>query len=78
MYVFENFGGVSVCKFSTMIVTCDGNGQGIMFLLMCLGTAIVTPTEALLWTDGRYFLQAEKELDENWTLMRDGMVNLYK
>ena len=36
------------------------------------GTAIVTEKNALLWTDGRYFLQAEKELDHNWTLMKDG------
>lgn len=28
--------------------------------------------EALLWTDGRYFLQAEKELCDQWKLMRIG------
>lgn len=27
------------------------------------GTLIVTPEEALLWTDGRYFLQAEQQLE---------------
>lgn len=27
------------------------------------GTAVVMPTEAFLWTDGRYFIQAEKQLD---------------
>lgn len=37
------------------------------------GTAIVTETKAALWTDGRYHLQAEKQLDLNWTLMRDGV-----
>lgn len=37
------------------------------------GTAVVTQTEALLWTDGRYFQQAEIQLDENWTLMKDGL-----
>ncbi|KAI9022617.1 Creatinase/aminopeptidase [Hyaloraphidium curvatum] len=38
------------------------------------GTAVVTPAEALLWTDGRYFLQASKELDPKlWTLMKSGM-----
>lgn len=25
--------------------------------------------EALLWTDGRYFLQAEKQLSDHWELM---------
>lgn len=36
------------------------------------GTAIITQNEALLWTDGRYFLQAEKELSSSWKLMRSG------
>ncbi|CAM9861190.1 unnamed protein product [Discosporangium mesarthrocarpum] len=36
------------------------------------GTALVTQTKALLWTDGRYFLQAEQELGSSWTLMRMG------
>jgi hypothetical protein len=38
-----------------------------------IGTAVITDKEALLWTDGRYFAQAEKELDStSWKLMRDG------
>lgn len=37
------------------------------------GTAVVTAKEALLWTDGRYYQQAALELDENWTLMKDGL-----
>ncbi|EOD33115.1 hypothetical protein EMIHUDRAFT_63427 [Emiliania huxleyi CCMP1516] len=36
------------------------------------GTAVVTADAALLWTDGRYFLQAEQELSPEWTLMRAG------
>lgn len=36
------------------------------------GTAVVTSRCALLWTDGRYFLQAENELSSEWTLMRQG------
>lgn len=35
------------------------------------GTAVITENKALLWTDGRYFQQAEKQLDNTtWTLMR--------
>jgi Xaa-Pro aminopeptidase len=34
------------------------------------GTALVTAADANLWTDGRYFLQAEQELGPEWTLMR--------
>lgn len=37
------------------------------------GTAVITATSAALWTDGRYFLQAEDELDCNWILMKEGM-----
>lgn len=36
------------------------------------GTVVVTQDAALLWTDGRYFLQAEQELGPGWTLMRAG------
>lgn len=41
-----------------------------MYLLT--GLALVTMTEARLWTDGRYFLQATQELSDQWTLMRLG------
>lgn len=37
------------------------------------GTAVVTENNAALWTDGRYWTQAEDELDcQNWYLMRQG------
>ncbi|KAJ6384494.1 hypothetical protein OIU78_027738, partial [Salix suchowensis] len=36
------------------------------------GTVVVTKEKAALWTDGRYFLQAEKQLNSNWILMRAG------
>ncbi|MFS8016511.1 putative xaa-Pro aminopeptidase [Helianthus anomalus] len=36
------------------------------------GLALVTKNEALLWTDGRYFLQAEQQLSDEWKLMRMG------
>ncbi|KAJ1417115.1 Peptidase M24 [Sesbania bispinosa] len=36
------------------------------------GTAVVTKDKAALWTDGRYFLQAEKQLNSSWILMRAG------
>ncbi|XP_017025563.1 xaa-Pro aminopeptidase ApepP [Drosophila kikkawai] len=37
------------------------------------GTAVITTETALLWTDGRYYQQAEKQLDDNWVLMKDGL-----
>ncbi|CAF0783175.1 unnamed protein product [Brachionus calyciflorus] len=34
------------------------------------GTAVVTLDEAALWTDSRYYLQAENQLDPIWILMK--------
>eukprot|EP01100_Stratorugosa_tubuloviscum_P002603 TRINITY_DN1618_c0_g1_i1.p1 TRINITY_DN1618_c0_g1~~TRINITY_DN1618_c0_g1_i1.p1 ORF type:complete len:623 (+),score=239.91 TRINITY_DN1618_c0_g1_i1:59-1927(+) len=34
------------------------------------GTGVITQNEALLWTDGRYFIQAQREMTSSWTLMR--------
>jgi Xaa-Pro aminopeptidase len=36
------------------------------------GTALILQDKALLWTDGRYFLQADKQLSPQWTLMKSG------
>jgi Xaa-Pro aminopeptidase len=36
------------------------------------GSIVITRDNALLWTDGRYFLQAEKELREGFTLLKLG------
>uniref|UniRef100_A0ACD5WWP4 Uncharacterized protein n=2 Tax=Avena sativa TaxID=4498 RepID=A0ACD5WWP4_AVESA len=36
------------------------------------GLALITAKEALLWTDGRYFLQATQQLSDRWKLMRMG------
>ncbi|CAL4109203.1 unnamed protein product, partial [Meganyctiphanes norvegica] len=40
------------------------------------GTAVVTSKEAALWTDGRYWLQAEDQLDCHWILMRQDEDNV--
>lgn len=39
------------------------------------GTAIITEDKAALWTDGRYFLQATQQLDENWILVKEAVPN---
>uniref|UniRef100_A0A8D0DDV9 X-prolyl aminopeptidase (aminopeptidase P) 2, membrane-bound n=1 Tax=Sander lucioperca TaxID=283035 RepID=A0A8D0DDV9_SANLU len=36
------------------------------------GTAVVTQTKAALWTDSRYWVQAERQMDCNWELEKDG------
>lgn len=35
------------------------------------GTAVVTANKAALWTDSRYWVQAEREMDCNWELQKD-------
>ncbi|KAF7992374.1 hypothetical protein HCN44_001699 [Aphidius gifuensis] len=40
------------------------------------GEAIVTLSKAVLWTDGRYHLQADQQLDCHWTLMKHGQNNV--
>ena len=40
------------------------------------GTCVITPTEALLWTDGRYWLEAQNSMLPEWTLMKDGAVGV--
>lgn len=37
------------------------------------GTALVTADAAFLWTDGRYWLEAEASLFPGWQLMKDGL-----
>ena len=41
------------------------------------GTLVVTPDKALLWADGRYHIQAQKEIDDtSFTLMKQGLPNV--
>ena len=55
---------------SEYIAPCD---QRVHFLSGFSGSnaiCLISQTEALLWTDGRYFLQAEKELHEGWKMQK--------
>ncbi|GFY79333.1 xaa-Pro aminopeptidase 1 [Trichonephila inaurata madagascariensis] len=60
-------------RISEYIETCDKRRAFISGFTGSDGTAIVTEKHAALWTDGRYFLQAKQELDENWILMKMGI-----
>ena len=51
---------------------CHARREFISNFTGSAGTAVITRDAALLWTDGRYFLQAEKQLSPDWTLMRMG------
>lgn len=37
------------------------------------GTAVITSEKATIATDGRYFNQAGKQLDDNWELLKQGL-----
>ncbi|EKM56519.1 uncharacterized protein PHACADRAFT_253690 [Phanerochaete carnosa HHB-10118-sp] len=52
---------------------CDERRAYISGFTGSAGCAVITDKEAFLFTDGRYFLQAEKQLDQNWTLMKQGL-----
>ncbi|KAH9849039.1 Creatinase/aminopeptidase [Lenzites betulinus] len=58
--------------FSEYIAQCDERRAFISGFTGSAGTAIVTSEDAYLFTDGRYFLQASQQLDQNWTLMKQG------
>ncbi|KAL4955148.1 hypothetical protein BDW69DRAFT_193437 [Aspergillus filifer] len=58
---------------SEYIAPCDGRREFISGFSGSAGTAIISLTEAALSTDGRYFNQAAKQLDNNWTLLKRGV-----
>lgn len=55
---------------SEYIAECDRRRAFITGFTGSSGTAVVTERDACLWTDGRYYLQASQEMDQNWTLMK--------
>ncbi|XP_010546700.1 PREDICTED: probable Xaa-Pro aminopeptidase P [Tarenaya hassleriana] len=57
---------------SEFIAECYARRTYISGFTGSAGTAVVTKDKAALWTDGRYFLQAEKQLSSSWILMRTG------
>jgi Xaa-Pro aminopeptidase len=58
---------------SEYVAACDERRAFLSGFTGSAGTAVVTPTRALLWTDGRYFLQASHQLSDDWTLMKAGL-----
>jgi len=60
---------------SEYLADIDGRREAVSGFTGSAGTAIITHSQALLWTDGRYYLQAMREMDTNWTLMKDGLTD---
>uniref|UniRef100_T1KRQ9 Aminopeptidase P N-terminal domain-containing protein n=2 Tax=Tetranychus urticae TaxID=32264 RepID=T1KRQ9_TETUR len=58
---------------SEYIADCDDRISFISGFTGSTSTSVITLDDAALWTDGRYFLQAEKELFPGWILMKDGL-----
>ncbi|CAK7263689.1 hypothetical protein SEPCBS119000_000610 [Sporothrix epigloea] len=58
---------------SEYIAPCDGRREFISGFSGSAGCAVVSFDKAALATDGRYFNQAAKQLDSNWTLLKQGI-----
>ncbi|KAI9760184.1 MAG: hypothetical protein M4579_001799 [Chaenotheca gracillima] len=58
---------------SEYIAPCDARREFICGFSGSAGCAVVTLERASLSTDGRYFNQAQKQLDNNWTLLKQGL-----
>ncbi|KAG8722591.1 hypothetical protein FRC08_018463 [Ceratobasidium sp. 394] len=58
---------------SEYLANCDTRRAFICGFDGSAGCAVITHNRAHLFTDGRYFLQAEQQLDSNWTLMKQGL-----
>ncbi|KAG8763971.1 hypothetical protein FRC11_007652, partial [Ceratobasidium sp. 423] len=58
---------------SEYLAKCDARRAFISGFDGSAGCAVISASGAFLFTDGRYFLQAEQQLDSNWTLMKQGL-----
>ncbi|KAM0789169.1 hypothetical protein ACM66B_000017 [Microbotryomycetes sp. NB124-2] len=57
---------------SEYVGACDKRRAYITGFTGSAGVAVVSQSEALLFTDSRYYTQAEKQLSSAWTLMKVG------
>uniref|UniRef100_UPI00358E7D6B xaa-Pro aminopeptidase 1 n=1 Tax=Myxine glutinosa TaxID=7769 RepID=UPI00358E7D6B len=58
---------------SEYVAPCDCRRAFVSGFDGSAGSVVITTQLAALWTDGRYFLQAAEQMDENWTLMKSGL-----
>ena len=52
------------------LAPCDERIKFISGFSGSNGLCVVTQTEARMWTDGRYYLAAQKQLEAGWTMMK--------
>ena len=55
---------------SEYIAGCDERIAFISGFKGTNGICVVTQTDAKMWTDGRYYLQAQKQLESGWDMMK--------
>lgn len=58
---------------SEYLAACDERVAFISGFTGSKAEAIVTMDEALIWVDGRYHLQADKQVFSSWTVMKMGL-----
>ncbi|KAJ1855222.1 hypothetical protein GGH12_003199 [Coemansia sp. RSA 1822] len=61
---------------SEYVAACDERRPFISGFDGSAGCAVVTADQASMFTDGRYFLQARQQMDDNWTLMKWGIAGV--
>ncbi|PHH63473.1 hypothetical protein CDD82_1891 [Ophiocordyceps australis] len=61
---------------SEYIADCDARREYISGFTGSAGCAVVSMNAAALATDGRYFNQAAQQLDDNWTLLKQGIADV--
>ena len=61
---------------SEYVAACDERLEYLSGFSGSYGTGVVTADSALLWTDGRYYLQAKTQLKSGWALMREDDVGV--
>lgn len=55
---------------SEYIAPCDERIKFISGFSGSSGLCLVTADKALMWTDGRYYLAAAKELEDGWEMRK--------
>ncbi|WVF66387.1 hypothetical protein IAT40_001127 [Kwoniella sp. CBS 6097] len=58
---------------SEYLAPCDARRAFITSFTGSAGCAVITHDTARCWTDGRYWIQAQRQLGEGWTLMKSGL-----
>ncbi|KAK1926245.1 peptidase M24, structural domain-containing protein [Papiliotrema laurentii] len=61
---------------SEYLAPCDARRAHVTSFTGSAGCAVITKDTARCWTDGRYWLQAEKQLGAGWTLMKQGLTDV--